>query len=313
MKSLVKPKGTIVNYRKALTGLSKEDLDHVTLTREEARKQVKAVLQQDGGCILCGHAVHNDLRALRLHHPDVIDTSFIFQYRDLPLCSPALKDLAKIILGLDIRLGDDAHHDSYEDSFVTMKLIQHELAKGPTPLLMPPDVQVPKEDLKKLFVHRLPPGTKEQDILSFFRHGPFESIEGDLASRKAFLVFKTPEDANSSFKLLNGTDTHQTDNLGRAQKEVRMALNKSFLVRKMASHNGRLFGKDRTGMRELLARSQKQGAVAKSQKQSPKANHLGSRKRKAEPAADKIEGKSPVRAGKAKRPRGNKDKATDKA
>ena len=273
MKSLVKPKGNVLDYRTSLTGLTAKDLELVTLTREDARKQVKAILQQDGGSIICGHAVHNDLKALRIHHPDVIDTSLIFRYKDLPLCSPSLKDLAKLILGLEIRTGEGSHHDSYEDAFVTMKLIRHELSKGPTRLLTPPDIKVAKDDLKKLFVHRLPNGLKESDLTPIFRHCAFESIDGDLSSRKALLVFKSLEDANSAFKDLSGAET--TDNFGRAQKEVNMALHKSFLVRKMAGHNGRLFGRDRTGLKEMQAKlfTKKKPARSKKGPKSPKRTY----------------------------------------
>ncbi|GFH15881.1 exonuclease domain-containing protein, partial [Haematococcus lacustris] len=61
------------------------DLEDVSTTRSQARARVKALLLQsvrNGGppSVLVGHALHHDLRALRLDHLPFIDTSLIFSY-----------------------------------------------------------------------------------------------------------------------------------------------------------------------------------------------------------------------------------------
>ncbi|GAX76252.1 hypothetical protein CEUSTIGMA_g3696.t1 [Chlamydomonas eustigma] len=276
-KTLVKPKGKVLNYRTELTGLEEKDLEGVSLTLQKARKAIKKLLSK--GAILVGHSLQNDLTALQLDHCDVIDTALLFTYQGLPQSTPSLKDLAKTLLGIDMRKGAEGHHDSFEDAAVTMKLLQHELGnKDSTGVLQPPDFKVPKEDLSKLLVHSIPAGVTEEDFRRVFSSSyastsvtnadeqgrkkkdtgrsdgiaqggksqlvpSFESIEGDLSNKKVVLIFKHAGVANEAFKNLEGPQTF--DSLGRATKTVSIGPKKNIKVRKMACHNGQAFGKDK--------------------------------------------------------------------
>lgn len=264
LKAFVRPRGKVLDYRTELTGLTEKDLEGIQLTREDARKQVKKILSSNGGSIICGHAVHNDLKALRIHHPDVIDTSFIYSYKSLPFCSPGLKDLAKIVLGRMIRGTDGlCHHDVIEDAVVSMQLVQYELGQvKPTPPLEAPDVKVPKEDLCKLLVHSIPAGTSPEDLRLVFP--TMETLEVDLStSNKVLVVFKSLEAANDAFRDASGSNS-ETDSLGRSTKKINLGPTKTAQVRKMACHNGRLYGKDKSGMK-LVKQAPLSGKVMKPQ------------------------------------------------
>jgi hypothetical protein len=80
LQDLVQPSGTILDLRTAVTGIDHEQLQGVTLTRQQLLKRHLLPLLGPG-VVLVGHALHNDLRALQLDHQPVIDTSLLFKYK----------------------------------------------------------------------------------------------------------------------------------------------------------------------------------------------------------------------------------------
>ena len=104
LDALVKPPDAIIDYRHEITGYTEADFKDVTLTLDEARAKLMRLLERvhlddnDGekeegekdkekdvhGCILVGHSLSHDLRALRLDHRPVIDTSLLHTFKELP-------------------------------------------------------------------------------------------------------------------------------------------------------------------------------------------------------------------------------------
>lgn len=77
---------------------------------------------------LIGHALENDLTALRLIHPTIVDTVCLYPHpRGLPL-RLGLRHLARQHLHMDIQQAGAAGHDSYEDAKTTGELVRHKLA-----------------------------------------------------------------------------------------------------------------------------------------------------------------------------------------
>jgi hypothetical protein len=73
---------------------------------------------------LIGHAIDNDLNAVRLIHPTIVDTVLLYPHpRGLPI-RYGLKMLAKTHLGRDIQMGGDQGHDSNEDALATGELVR---------------------------------------------------------------------------------------------------------------------------------------------------------------------------------------------
>ncbi|KAG2444851.1 hypothetical protein HXX76_001592 [Chlamydomonas incerta] len=269
-RQLVRPEGKIVDLRTPLTGVSEADLEGVTTTAKDAQRAVRKLLEAGakgaGGrpAVLVGHALYHDLQALRLDYAPVIDTSLLFGFRGLPEATPSLKDLAKVLLQLQMREGGAGAHDSREDAAVSMRLVMRELQlAAPTGPLDAPDVRVPAADLAKLCVHSLPEGVAEEDLRRAFTAAGapvFSGLEGSLADKKVLVVFKHSGEANNAFAKLPGKA--RKDVLGRFYKQVSIpaasppsatedaapaaaaaaAAPLTCKVRKMACHNGAAFG-----------------------------------------------------------------------
>lgn len=116
--------GTTVNYRTEFSGITKEALDLYGKSFTSVQTRVADLLK---GKILVGHALENDLKALRLTHPadKIIDTAHlpVFQKPNPVTGFPQprrLKDLAKEVLGWTIQEGP---HDPAEDARAAMALV----------------------------------------------------------------------------------------------------------------------------------------------------------------------------------------------
>lgn len=77
--------------------------------------------------ILIGHGLENDLRALRLLHPTVIDTALLFPHPRGPPLRQGLKALSERYLQRSIQLGSgtDVGHSSAEDAKAALDLVKY--------------------------------------------------------------------------------------------------------------------------------------------------------------------------------------------
>ncbi|XP_042827645.1 RNA exonuclease 5 isoform X1 [Panthera tigris] len=127
MDELVKPDNKVLDYLTSFSGITKKILNPVTTKLKDVQRQLKALLPPDA--VLVGHSLGLDLRALKMIHPYVIDTSLLYvreQGRRFKL-----KFLAKAILGKDIQCPDRLGHDATEDARTTLELARYFLKYGP--------------------------------------------------------------------------------------------------------------------------------------------------------------------------------------
>ena len=103
-ESLVIPEGEILDYNTRFSGISARDLKRgPSKTLREVQNDVMGFV--NAHTILIGHGLENDLRALKLVHTTVIDTSIVFpHYFGLPY-RRSLKSLVKSYLKRDIQVG----------------------------------------------------------------------------------------------------------------------------------------------------------------------------------------------------------------
>ncbi|XP_025772576.1 RNA exonuclease 5 isoform X1 [Puma concolor] len=127
MDELVKPDNKVLDYLTSFSGITKKILNPVTTKLKDVQRQLKALLPPDA--VLVGHSLGLDLRALKMIHPYVIDTSLLYvreQGRRFKL-----KFLAKAILGKDIQCPHRLGHDATEDARTTLELARYFLKYGP--------------------------------------------------------------------------------------------------------------------------------------------------------------------------------------
>ncbi|KAH0557168.1 hypothetical protein GP486_005042 [Trichoglossum hirsutum] len=118
--SFVRPQEVVTDWRTAISGISPR---HMATARDFMTVQADVALLLKGR-VLVGHAVRNDLDALKLSHPrrDTRDTARYEGFRRLSAGrTPGLKKLAKEVLGMEIQRGE---HSSVEDSRTTMLLFR---------------------------------------------------------------------------------------------------------------------------------------------------------------------------------------------
>ncbi|XP_057551523.1 RNA exonuclease 5 [Hippopotamus amphibius kiboko] len=127
MDELVKPDNKIMNYLTSFSGITKKILNPVTTKLKDVQRQLKALLPPDA--VLVGHSLDLDLRALKMIHPYVIDTSLLYVREQGKRFK--LKFLAKAILGKDIQCPDRLGHDATEDARTTLELARYFFKYGP--------------------------------------------------------------------------------------------------------------------------------------------------------------------------------------
>ena len=100
------------------SGITPQMLAGITTRLSDVQEQICALLPPNA--ILAGHSLENDLRALKLFHPYVIDTSLCFNMDRTRARKSKLKHLAKIFLEKEIQMEKQGGHDPEEDAKATM-------------------------------------------------------------------------------------------------------------------------------------------------------------------------------------------------
>jgi RNA exonuclease 1 len=151
-ESFVRPEHDIVDYNTRFSGITEKDLNmannavrrastasnssssstgsnsygRTVKTLSEVQKDILKFIFDD--TILIGHAIENDLKALKLIHKTIIDTSIVFpHYYGLPY-KRSLKSLAKSILKRDIQTMETGHC-SFEDSRACLEIMLWKVRK----------------------------------------------------------------------------------------------------------------------------------------------------------------------------------------
>ncbi|WVR06736.1 hypothetical protein IAU60_003770 [Kwoniella sp. DSM 27419] len=113
----------VTDYRTSSSGVRREDLVDAP-TFEHVRVTVRRLIQ---GKILVGHALFNDLAALKYKQQWEMfrDTALYLPLRELVPCHfgqyPSLKRLAKAVSGINIQTSNKGH-DPVEDARATMAI-----------------------------------------------------------------------------------------------------------------------------------------------------------------------------------------------
>ena len=116
----VRPQSMVVDYNTRFSGITAEHLSSSRTYLPEVQERLSEFIFSD--TILIGHGLENDLRALRLIHDNIIDTSICFRHSNGLPYRYGLKTLVKKILKREIQMGA---HDSCVDAQAVMDLMIH--------------------------------------------------------------------------------------------------------------------------------------------------------------------------------------------
>lgn len=126
-KSLVKPTSPVVDHNTRFSGIRSRDLELATKTLRDVQNDILGFVGTD--TILIGHALDNDLRALKLLHSNVIDTCALYPHaRGFPM-RRSLRVLAEEFLGRVVQHGGCDGHSPVEDARVAMDLVMLKVRK----------------------------------------------------------------------------------------------------------------------------------------------------------------------------------------
>ncbi|XP_067617441.1 RNA exonuclease 1 homolog [Eurosta solidaginis] len=119
--ALVKPENKIVDYNTVYSGITETMLKNETRTLRDVQAILMSMFHSK--TILVGHSLDSDLKALKIIHSVVVDTSVLFPHKMGPPKKRALKTLCVENLKRIIQ-ENDAGHDSAEDAEVCIQLIK---------------------------------------------------------------------------------------------------------------------------------------------------------------------------------------------
>jgi len=231
--TLVKPDWPVVNHRTWVNGIGKDHLNEVQFTLKHAQAFMLALCSEE--TVIIGHALQNDLAALKMEHYCNVDSAMLFTVKDEPNATCSLKDLAMGVLKREM---PDVH-DSVNDARVALHILEEGYLKAdgkPEPVARS-FPQKKKGGSAELFVHRIPKGCFPEHISNMFvthtyiKPKEVPPIEFNSDTGKTTVTFISAEHANIAFKTIEGEA--KPDKSGRLQKRVYLRNGGYVNIRKM--------------------------------------------------------------------------------
>ncbi|KAL3799187.1 hypothetical protein ACHAW5_005464 [Stephanodiscus triporus] len=250
LDTLVRPRWPVTDHRTWINGISADSLEGVEFTLEHARAFMDALCSDE--TVIVGHAVHNDLQALKLDHGCVVDTAMLYVHADVEegeSGTPSLRNLAHGVLGRDM---PDVH-DSVNDARVALACALHYVERGgkvdPVERVYRRSdgrgggresvgsAQQQQQHTAVLLVHRLPVNTLPEHISEMFL--AYASIRPKVVPDIAFagphgkchVEFASSQHAELAYATLVGEE--RADKTGKMQKRVGLKGGGYVCVRKM--------------------------------------------------------------------------------
>jgi RNA exonuclease 1 len=229
--TLVKPDWPVTDYRARINGITKEDLENVQFTLSHAQEFMMALCSEE--TVIIGHAVHNDLEAIRMEHHCNVDSALLFKCKDEEKATCSLRDLAKSVMGKEM----PNIHCSINDARTSLVCLEEGYLKKegkPDPVERSYRAKRTSTDL---FVHRIPKGCKSEHLKNMiFAHTNIapEDVPDIIYGTdygKTTITFTSVAHANIAFQTLEGEA--KPDKTGRMQKRIYMRNGDYTYVRKM--------------------------------------------------------------------------------
>ncbi|KAF1335955.1 Exonuclease, partial [Globisporangium splendens] len=191
---LVKPQSTIINYHTEFSGITPEMLQNEKcILADVQRELLTKYLFAD--TILVGHSLTSDLRALRIVHLKIADSSILYPHqRGFPFRT-SLKYLTKTFLRKDIQLhATVTGHDSAEDAIAAMELVQLKVRHGPSFGI--PETELTAAGAFDSFAHKLDEQGKHMTLLRLACNGNDEGEQQEPQNGSEVTQSKPGESRN---------------------------------------------------------------------------------------------------------------------
>jgi len=126
--TFVKPDKPIADYQTRYSGITEESLEGVTKTPKNVQQDLRKLLPPDA--IIVGQSVNCDLKTMKMFHPYIIDTSFIYNLTGIGHCKTRLKILTHTFCKRVIQNAGKDGHNPVEDALAAMELVLLKLENG---------------------------------------------------------------------------------------------------------------------------------------------------------------------------------------
>lgn len=248
LDTLVKPAWPVVDYRSRINGIKKEHLDNVQFTLRHAQAFMLALCSNE--TVIIGHAIHNDLVALKMEHHTNVDSAFLYTVKDEERATPSLKDLAMSVMKKEM----PDTHDSVNDARTSLLCMEYYIQNGgvvdPIVRSFPTRGEQRRKRLssggsgdmtKQLLVHRIPKVCEAKHLTAMLiSHASIKpksvseiEFSGSSDTGKAYLTFASAAHTELAFESLAGEA--KPDKGGKLQKRVYLREGDYVQVRKMVS------------------------------------------------------------------------------
>jgi RNA exonuclease 1 len=219
----------IIDCKTKIHGISEEQLKTAQFSLRHAQAFLRNICSQK--TIIVGHAVHNDLKALKFDHDNVIDTAYLYSLVGEPSASASIRDISDQVLG--VKLPDI--HDSVLDARAALQAAVHAMTHEDIPLI------VRSSPFSAcLLIHRIPSHLSMDQIKELFiSQTQVVPISIDLLpekgtnadpSFKCNAIFLTQQHADLAFETINGP--LKADKSQRPQKRIYLSTGSYIYIRK---------------------------------------------------------------------------------
>lgn len=205
---VARAKDAVLDYRTSVSGVEAHHLlpENGAQPFAEVQEQVLALISPE--TILVGHALHNDLKALRIVHTKVVDTALLFKVQGkTDWQKHRLRSVVSLMRSKAATLQNfqhDAPHDSRQDAEWALQLALYEASifpKSTPPLKL-------QTFPKKVFITEIPKGTAKTEVQALFRGGVVSDIAYQLVEDlgkwqgRATVTFQSQADRDAAITAL---------------------------------------------------------------------------------------------------------------